>query len=141
LSDYIGAAYFMYKAAAGVLSVLGTMAIVLSLIGLYGVMAYSITQRTQEIGVRIALGAAPRTVLGLVMRDGLKLAIPGVCAGLALSLGGARVAASLLYGVSTNDAGILAAACFIVLAMSAVVAFIPARRAARLDPIAALRQE
>jgi predicted permease len=141
LSEYIGAAYFMYKAAAAALSVLGTIAISLALIGLYGVMAYSITQRTQEIGIRIALGAAPRAILTQVVGDGLKLAVPGVCAGLMLALAASRVASSLLYGVSATDAGVLTLSCLIVLMMSLLVAYIPARRASRLDPIVALRQE
>ena len=114
LEHYIGAGYFGESVTAGLLSVLGSLAVVLALLGLYGVMVYTTAQRTQELGIRIALGAAPRDVSGLVVRDGLRLAIQGLAFGFLLALAGGRVVSSLLYGASGADG-------FIYIAMGALV--------------------
>ena len=141
MEHYIGAGYLAEAVAAGLLSVLGSLSVILALLGLYGVMVYTTAQRTQELGIRIAIGATPRDVSGLVVRDGLWLAIQGLAAGFVLAFFGSRIISSLLYGASRADGFIYVAMSALVLAMAAVVSYIPARRAARLDPMLALRQE
>ena len=141
LEDYIGAGYFMEATAASLLGVLGVLSVILALLGLYGVMVYTTAQRTQELGIRIAIGAGPGDVMGLVVRDGLRLAIPGLAAGLLLALAGGKVVSSLLYGVSAADAFTYVVMSAAVLAMAMTISYIPARRAARLDPMVALRQD
>ena len=117
------------------------VALLLAAVGIYGVMAYSVAHRTREIGIRIALGARQETVLRLVMRQGAKLALMGVVLGVAGALGLTQLMASLLYGVSARDWATFSVVPWIVLVMILAGCYIPARRAAKLDPVAALRQE
>ncbi len=117
------------------------IALLLSAIGIYGLMHYFVAQRTNEIGVRMALGARYGNVLALVLRQGLSLAGCGVIAGILCALGLTRLLSSLLYGVTPTDPLTFAAAPLILLAVAALACWIPARRAARIDPMAALRQE
>ena len=120
---------------------LGIVALLLALLGIYGVTAYGVAQRTREIGVRMALGAPRNNVLGLILRQGVMLAGIGVVAGAIIALGATRLLASLLYGVPTTDlAAFLGAAVLLVLAAVAA-SWIPARRAAAVDPVVALRAE
>ncbi len=119
----------------------GLLALALAAIGIYGVMAYSVAQRTREIGIRMALGAAAADVLRLVLRQALRLSFVAVAAGLAASVVLARGLASLLYGVRPIDPVTFAGVALLLLAVAAVAAWVPARRAARVDPIAALRNE
>jgi len=120
---------------------LGTVALLLALLGIYGVTAFSVSQRTREIGVRVALGAQRSHVLGLVLRQGVVLAAVGVVVGSLTAVGATRLIASLLYGVPPTDVVAFGGAA-IALGLAAVVAsWIPARRAARVDPIVALRNE
>jgi ABC-type antimicrobial peptide transport system permease subunit len=127
---------------AGAFAVLATL---LAMVGLYGVMAYSVTRRTREIGIRIALGAATARIRGMVMREMLLVPGVGIVVGVPASLGLARFVASLLFGVKPFDATVVAGA---VLALSAAAllagwlpARLPARRATRVDPLLALRDE
>jgi putative ABC transport system permease protein len=116
-----------------------SLAVLLSALGIYGVLSYTVAQRTHEIGIRSALGATNGTLLRLVLGGGMKLALGGLVLGLAGSLALTRVLSSLLFGVSARDplTMVLAAA---LLAMVAFFAcYLPARRAASLDPVAALR--
>lgn len=117
------------------------IALLLAAVGIYGVMAYSVAHRTREIGIRIALGARQETVLRLVMRQGAKLALMGVVLRVAGALGLTQLMASLLYGVSARDWATFSIVPWIVLVMILAGCYIPARRAAKLDPVAALRQE
>jgi putative ABC transport system permease protein len=117
------------------------LALVLAAVGIYGVMAYSVSHRTREIGIRIALGAQQHTVLRLILGQGAKLALAGVAVGVAGALGLTQLMASLLFGVSARDWATFSVVPWIVLAMIMAGCYIPARRAAKLDPIAALRQE
>jgi predicted permease len=117
------------------------LALVLAAIGIYGVMAYSVSQRTREIGIRMALGAQRRTVLQLVLRQGAKLAISGVALGIIGALGLTQLMASLLFGVSARDWVTFSIVPWIVLAMIMVGCYLPARRAAKVDPMVALREE
>jgi ABC-type antimicrobial peptide transport system permease subunit len=123
------------------LTVFSVVALVLAAVGLYGVVAYTVTQRTREIGIRIALGAASDEVVGLVMREGVRPAVLGVIAGLALSWVGARVLSSLLYGVSWGDPLTLVGVSVVLLVVTATATAIPARRASRVSPASALQAE
>ncbi len=117
------------------------LALTLAGLGIYGVMAYSVSQRTREIGIRIALGAQGWNVLRLIMEQGAKLALTGVLVGLVGAFALTRVMASLLFGVSATDLGTFSVVPFIVLALILVGCYIPARRATKLDPVVALREE
>jgi putative ABC transport system permease protein len=117
------------------------LAALLAGIGIYGVMAYAVSQRTTEIGVRMALGATPREVFGLVVGDGLRLAALGVIAGVGGSLLTARWLTSLLFGVKATDPATLTATVCLLLLVALAACFLPARRAMRVDPMVALRAE
>jgi predicted permease len=121
------------------LAITGCLALILSAAGVYGVMSYATSLRTQEIGVRMALGATPRNVHALVFRQGMRLAAAGIVIGLASSLLLTRLLASILEGLASPDAGPIAAAVALVTAAAALACFIPARRATTIDPMAALR--
>jgi ABC-type antimicrobial peptide transport system permease subunit len=110
-------------------------------VGLYGVMAYSVSQRTREIGIRMALGADPGGVLRIVMREGLLLALLGIAAGLAIALAATPQIAPLLYQVSPADPVSIAGAALFLIVVAVLASLIPALRATRVDPIRALRQE
>jgi predicted permease len=137
----VGATLFPVRAAAFIVSVIGGIAMLLAAIGLYGVIAYSVARRTREIGIRMALGARPSAVLGLVMRQGLTVAAAGLAAGCALALVAAWLMAGALYGVGIGDPASWSAAVVILLAVSSLANVIPAWRAARVQPSEALRTE
>jgi len=141
LSDYISAAWFGPRIASLFLGVLGLISMLLVGVGLYGVMACSVSQRTREIGIRVALGANPRGVLRMVMRRGLLLAISGIAAGLALALAATPRISPLLYRVSPADPLSIAGAALFLIVVAALASLIPALRATRVDPILALRQQ
>ena len=141
LSDYISAAWFGPRLASVFLGVLGLIAMVLAGVGLYGVMAYSVSQRTREIGIRMALGADPQGVLRMVMRRGLLLALSGIAAGLAIALAGTPLIAPLLYHVSPADPVSIAGAALFLIVVAVLASLIPALRATRVDPILALHEE
>jgi putative ABC transport system permease protein len=141
LADYISAAWFGPRIASLLLGVLGAISMLLAGVGLYGVMAYSVSQRTREIGVRMALGADPQGVLRMVMRRGLLMAFAGIAAGLAISLAAAPQIAPLLYRVSPADPVSIAGAALFLIVVALLASLIPALRATRVDPMVALRQE
>lgn len=141
LSDYISAAWFGPRLASMFLGVLGVIAMLLAGIGLYGVMAYSVSQRTREIGIRMALGADQKGVLRMVMRRGLFLALSGIAAGLAIALAAAPQMAPLLYRVSPADPISIAGAALFLIVVAVIASLIPALRATRVDPILAVREE
>jgi len=123
------------------LSIFAGAALVLAAIGIYGLMSYSVEQRTQEIGIRMALGANRATMLKTVLREGMTLAIVGVAIGLVLAYGLTRLLASLLFGVKTSDPFTFVAVAGVLTIVAATAAFIPARRATTIDPAIALRYE
>jgi putative ABC transport system permease protein len=123
------------------LTVFAGIAVFLAAVGLYGVVAYTVTQRTQEIGLRMAIGAAPSDVLRMVVGDGLKLATIGMVLGIAAALGLARVIKSMLFDVTPFDAASYGVTAMVLLAVAALACYVPARRAMRVDPLVALRQE
>jgi len=129
------------KAGAIAVSAVGIVAMVLASIGLYGVIAYSVARRTREIGIRMALGAKPSAVVGLVMKQGLALAAIGVGVGGVLALGAAKAVAGALYGVSFVDPVAWGSAIVTLLAVSMLANLMPARRASIVDPSSALRSE
>jgi predicted permease len=119
----------------------GLLALLLAALGLYGVMAYAVTRRTREMGVRLALGATPGQLTRLIARDGLRLALMGVAIGGTLALPLANVLGALVFGVQIADLAAFAGTCALLVAVALVAALLPARRAARLDPIVALRSD
>jgi ABC-type antimicrobial peptide transport system permease subunit len=127
------------------LSVLSTafalLATLLAVVGLYGVLAFVVTQRTREIGIRMALGAAQRSVILLVLREMLALFVFGVFAGVAVGMGGGRYVQNQLFAVNADDPTVFAASAVILLASALLAAFVPARKASRTDPVRALRFE
>jgi ABC-type antimicrobial peptide transport system permease subunit len=117
------------------------LALVLATLGLYGVVAYSVSQRTTELGIRMALGAQSGNILQLVVFRAAGLAAIGLGIGLAISLAGSRIIARFLFGVSATDPITLAAACLIILLVAVTASLVPALRAAEVDPAIALRAE
>ena len=136
-----GRALLMPRIAARVTSSLGVLALVLALVGLYGIVSYAVAQRTRELGIRLALGATGSGVVRLVLREGLKLAGIGIAVGMVVALVITRVARSLLFGVSPTDPLVLLLVLASLGGVALLASWIPARRAARTDPMLALRSE
>ncbi len=141
MEEHMGFSLFPARVAATLLAAFGLLALTLAAIGIYGVMAYSVSQRTREIGVRMALGAQQRDVLRLLLRHGILLAIIGLGLGLAISLAVTRLMSNVLYGVSATDLTAYLGVSLFLLIIVLIAIFIPARRASQVDPMIALRYE
>lgn len=141
VSDAISQGLWAPRMGAALLGLFGFLALTLASIGIYGVLSYSVTQRTSEIGIRMALGAGSGQVLSLVLRQGMLLAALGVALGVAVALPVARTASTLLYGVSATDPLTYLAITALLLGVALLACYIPARRATRIDPLIALRFE
>lgn len=118
-----------------------TLLLLLAAIGLYGLMSYDVARRTREIGVRMALGAARREVLGMVLRESLAIVAAGALIGSAVAWMAARLVGSLLFGLKPQDPSTVVISVAVLLSAALAAALLPALRAARIDPIAALREE
>ena len=141
MNDYMTVPLFFARITGVLLGVFGALALALAMVGLYGVIAYSVAQRTREIGIRVALGANRATVLGLVIGQGLKLTLIGAAIGLLAAFGVTRLIQSLLFGLSATDPVTFAAATLLLVAIACLACFLPARSATRVDPMIALRYE
>ena len=119
----------------------GLLALTLVSVGLYGLLAYRVAQRTKEIGIRIALGAQAGWVVGLMLRDGARLVAIGVALGLPAAWLASRWTKSMLFGVTPTDPGAIGGALAVLTAAALIASYLPARRASRLDPLTALRHE
>lgn len=141
MTDVVAAATAVPRFAARILSAFAVAALLLACLGLYGLVAGSVGRRTREIGMRVILGARPSAIVRLVLREGLRPTVAGLVLGLSGGLAAGRFAASLLYGVTPTDPIALVAACGLLLVVALGAMAVPARRALRLQPAEALRQE
>jgi len=141
MHQIVGASIAQPRFRTLLLALFGALAVVLSGVGLSGVLAYSVAQRTREIGVRIALGAQSEDVLRLVVGQGMSLALAGIGIGLAAALALTRLLSGLLYGIGANDPATFAGIALLLVVVAAAASYFPARRASKVDPIVALRYE
>ena len=141
LTQQVNAVYMPVLLTSAVLTYAGLLALFLSMLGLYGVLAFAVSQRTREIGIRMALGAERFDVLRLVVTQGLRLAFAGVGIGLLASFAATRFVKSLLYGVSATDPLTFGLIAVLLLVVALLACWLPARRATKVDPMIALRYE
>jgi ABC-type antimicrobial peptide transport system permease subunit len=141
IEEHIGQNLMRQRLVAYITVAFGTLALVMACLGLYGAIAYAVSRRTAEIGLRIAVGARPSDVLRLIMSDGLRIAAIGLGAGLALAVAAGRIVGGVLFGITPSDAGTYFVVVATLLAAATLATAIPARRAARVDPMTALRTE
>jgi predicted lysophospholipase L1 biosynthesis ABC-type transport system permease subunit len=138
LADRLYEALWAPRMAAWLLTLLGLVSLLLAAIGVYGAMAYSVNQRTRELGIRVVLGAQPAALVGLVVGHGLRLALVGIAVGLATALAAARLVATLLYGSAMDPATFVVVPAILSAAVLAA-SYLPARRATRIPPTTALQ--
>jgi len=141
MEDNMAATVAQPRFRTWLIGIFAALALLLAAVGIYGVMSYSVTQRTNEIGIRVTLGAQPNDVFRTVVGEGLRYALLGVAIGVAAGLALTRLLASFLYGISAYDPATFIAVAVLLVAVSAAASFFPARRATRVDPIIALRYE
>ena len=141
MDDIVGTSVSQPRFSSQLLAIFSSLALLLAAIGLYGLMAYAVTQRRTEIGIRMALGATREDVLKLILRHGSRLAIAGIGMGLVASLAATRVLASMLFAVKPRDPATFSVVALLLIAVALLACYIPARRAAQVDPMVALRYE
>jgi putative ABC transport system permease protein len=141
LIDQVRGHFTDVRVASAVLNSAGGLALLLAALGLYGVISFSVGRRTREVGIRMALGARQREVVAMFMRQGVRVLMGGAVIGLALAIATTRLLSSWLYGVSASDPRAFAIALVVLAAVALAASWIPARRAARTDPMTALRVE
>jgi predicted permease len=141
LSDATSRSLFPERAAASLLAVIGAICMLLAAIGLYSVMSYAVSRRTQEMGIRMALGAQRGDVLAMVLREGMRLTLPGLFIGAAIALAAARIVSAMLVNVSAADPLTFACAAVFLGLVAALASYLPGLRATRVDPVVALRDE
>jgi len=141
MEDWMSTSAAQPRLNARLLALFAAMALLIAAIGIYAVLAYSVTQRTREIGLRIALGAQPASVLRLVVSEGMKVGLIGIAVGLAGALAAGRALASMVYGVPVRDPVTFASVAIALTLIALAACFVPARRAAKVDPMVALRYE
>jgi putative ABC transport system permease protein len=141
LEDVVAASITEPRLYTFLLGAFAALAVILAAIGLYGLIAYAVTQRAHELGVRVALGAGRREIVRLVIGQGMRLAILGAAIGLAAAVATTRALVGLVKGIQPNDPLTFAAVTAVLLGAALVAAYLPARRAARVDPMTALRAE
>jgi len=130
-----------HRVAALVTAVLGAVGLLLAVVGLYGIMAYSVQRRSREMGIRLALGAQRATLVGIVVREGLTLAVLAIAIGLLLAAGAAQAIKGFLFNVDPFDIATFAGMALVFLLIASLASYLPARRAAVSDPVSALKAE
>jgi putative ABC transport system permease protein len=141
IEEIVAFSFWPMRMGAGLVGAFGLLGLLLASVGLYGVMSYAVAARTREIGVRIALGAEPRNVLSLIVRQGLTLSLIGVSVGVLLALASTRVLQRFLFGIGANDPVTFVGVALLLTLIALVACWIPARRATKVDPMIALRAE
>jgi ABC-type antimicrobial peptide transport system permease subunit len=141
LDEDLGANVLQERLVATLSAFFGGLALLLAALGLYGVMAYTVTRRRNEIGIRMALGAEPQTVVRLILNHVAIITVAGLVAGAAAAVGTGRFINALLYNLETGDRTMIAITAVTLALAAAIAGYVPARRAARIDPMAALREE
>ncbi len=141
LADQVNDSLVQERLLALLSGFFGALALIMAMVGLYGTFSYLVTQRRKELGVRMALGAQPTSILALVMRDLIAVLSAGLVAGILISLAATRVLQQMLFGLTSRDATTMFLAAGVLSAVALLAGFIPARRATRVDPMTTLRQE
>jgi putative ABC transport system permease protein len=141
MEQILGDSLARMRFSSFLMTVFSVVALLLAAVGIYGVIAYSVSRRTQEIGVRVAVGAEDGDILGLVVKQGMRLAVIGVAVGVAAALALSRLLASILYGIGAMDLSTFAAVAVLLILVALLACYLPARRATKVDPMVALRYE